>query len=78
MINPERDQKQVKPHMSWCLINAQGPGSKRIQIAHLAFCPITGNIKPKGAEPISKETACNERSEARFIIGNKTWELRVC
>lgn len=36
------------------------------QIAHLAFCPITGNIEPKGSGPISKESACNERSEARF------------
>lgn len=36
------------------------------QIVHLAFCPITGNIEPKGSGPISKESACNERSEARF------------
>lgn len=39
------------------------------QITHLAFCPITGNIEPKGSGPISKESACNERSEARFYHG---------
>lgn len=44
------------------LIYAQG----HTQIVHLAFCPITGNIQPKGSGPISKESACNERSEARF------------
>lgn len=52
----------VKSRTSRWLIYAQG----HTQIVHLAFCPITGNIQPKGSGPISKESACNERSEARF------------
>lgn len=52
----------AKSRTSRWLIYAQG----HTQIVHLAFCPITGNIQPKGSGPISKESACNVRSEARF------------
>lgn len=52
----------AKSRTSRWLIYAQG----HTQIVHLAFCPITGNIQPEGSGPISKESACNERSEARF------------
>lgn len=54
--------KAAKSRTSRWLIYAEG----RVQIVHLAFCPITGNIEPQGSGPISKESACNERSEAGF------------